>query len=181
VLPRRRALLYNHLSRKEAAPVSQTKDDAEGSGALTARVSDRIETLGAGHMSSPSLSPSVGAATGTPSTAATSEKLGLEEIVHLANKVGLEFAKAKRDAERLDLLKPTVRARVSIRLDDGNVSEARLRRLTETDPEYVDFLEQLSHAKGECDKLRIRYESYKNLFEARRSLLSYQKAEMKLL
>ena len=31
------------------------------------------------------------------------------------------------------------------------------------------------------DKLRIRYESYKNLFEARRSLLSYQKAEMKLL
>jgi hypothetical protein len=53
--------------------------------------------------------------------------------------------------------------------------------MTETDAEYVDFLEKLIAAKGECEKLRIRYESYKNLFEARRSLLSYQKAEMKLL
>lgn len=109
------------------------------------------------------------------------DKLGLEDIVHLANKVGLEYARAKKDAERLDLMKATVRARVSIRLDDGNLSEARLRRLTETDTEYVEFIEQLAHAKGECDRLRIRYESYKNLFEARRSLLSYQKAEMKLL
>ncbi len=113
--------------------------------------------------------------------AAAADKLGLEDIVHLANKIGLEYATAKREAERLDLLKPTVRARVSIRLDDGELSEAKLRRLTETDDEYVNFIEQLVVAKGECDKLRIRYESYKNLFEARRSLLSYQKAEMKLL
>ena len=113
--------------------------------------------------------------------AQAADKLGLEDIVHLANKVGLEYARAKKDAERLELLKPTVRARVSIRLDDGDISEARLRRLTETDTEYVDFIEQLAHAKGECDRLRIRYESYKNLFEARRSVMSYQKAEMKLL
>jgi len=109
------------------------------------------------------------------------DKLGLEDIVHLANKIGLGYAVAKREAERLDLLRATVRARVSIRLDDGELSEAKLRRLTETDDEYVNFIEQLAAAKGECDKLRIRYESYKNLFEARRSLLSYQKAEMKLL
>jgi hypothetical protein len=105
----------------------------------------------------------------------------LEDIVHLANRIGLEYATAKRDAERLELLKPTVRSRVSIRLDDGSLSEAKLRRLTETDSEYVDFIESLAQAKGESERLRIRYESYKNLFEARRSLLSYQKAEMKLL
>jgi hypothetical protein len=109
------------------------------------------------------------------------DKLGLEEIVHLANKVGLEFAAAKRDAERLELLKPTVRARVMIRLDDGSMAEAKLRRITEVDLEYVTHLEQLSAARGEAEKLRVRYESYKNLFEARRSLLSYQKAEMKLI
>lgn len=109
------------------------------------------------------------------------DKLGLEDIVHLANRIGLEYATAKRDAERLELLKPTVRSRVSIRLDDGSLSEAKLRRLTETDSEYVDFIESLAQAKGESERLRIRYESYKNLFEARRSLLSYQKAEMKLL
>lgn len=114
-----------------------------------------------------------------PGTA--TDKLGLEEIVHLANRVGLEYAAAKREAERLELLKPTVRAQVSIRLDDGEITEAKLRRLTETDSEYVEFVEKLAQAKGEADRLRIRYESYKNLFEARRSLLSYQKAEMKLL
>lgn len=110
-----------------------------------------------------------------------SEKLGLEDIVHLANRVGLEFATAKKESERLELLRPTVRARISIRIDDGKISETKLRRLTETDPEYIDFIEKLSDAKGECERLRIRYESYKNLFEARRSMLSYQKAEMKLL
>ncbi len=111
----------------------------------------------------------------------SADKLGLEEIVHLANKIGLEFAAAKRDAERLELLKPTVRARVMIRLDDGSMAEAKLRRITEVDSEYVAHLEQLSAARGEAEKLRVRYESYKNLFEARRSLLSYQKAEMKLI
>ena len=110
-----------------------------------------------------------------------SEKLGLEDIVHLANRVGLEFATAKKESDRLELLRSTVRARISIRIDDGKISETRLRRLTETDPEYIDFIEKLSDAKGECERLRIRYESYKNLFEARRSMLSYQKAEMKLL
>ncbi len=110
-----------------------------------------------------------------------SDRLGLEEIVHLANKVGLEYASAKKDADRLELLKPTIRARIMIRLDDGVLNETRLRRLTETDPEYVEFLEKMAETRGEADKLRVRYESYKNLFEAKRSLLSYHKAEMKLV
>ncbi len=116
----------------------------------------------------------------TKSDSIQTEKLSLEEIVFLANKIGLEYAQAKRDAERLELLKNTVRSRVSLRLDDGSHTEAKLKRLTETDEEYVDFIEKLSDAKGSCERLKIRYESYKNLFEARRSMLSYQKAEMKL-
>ena len=106
--------------------------------------------------------------------------LGLEEIVHIANKVGLEFVEAKRLAEYYALMKPTVRARIMLRLDNEKLSEAKLLRLTETDPEYLNFLEKLSNAKREADRLKIRYESYKNLFEARRSVLSYKKAEMNL-
>lgn len=117
----------------------------------------------------------------TPDAGASTDRLSLEEIVHLANRIGLEYALAKKEADKLDLLKPTVRARVSLRLDDDDITEAKLRRLTETDPEYVEFIERLAEARGEADRMRIRYESYKNLFEARRSLLSYQKAEMKLL
>lgn len=122
-----------------------------------------------------------GAKKKTDQDAVQPSNLGLEEIVHLAHKIGLEYAAAKTEAERLELMKPTVRARVALRLDDGTLTEVKLRRLADTDEEYVEFLEKLSRARCECDRLRIRYESYKNLFEAKRSLLSYQKAEMKLL
>jgi hypothetical protein len=120
----------------------------------------------------------------TPSSVKNSsqvDRLGLEDIVQLANKVGLEYAEARKEAEKLDLMKSTVRARVSLRLDDGSMTEIKLKRLTEVDEQYVDFIEALVEARSAAEKLRIRYESYKNLFEARRSLLSYQKAEMKLI
>lgn len=119
--------------------------------------------------------------TQTPTKADNPERLGLEEIVHIANKIGMEYADAKKDSERLELLKPTIRARIMLKLDDGTLPETKLKRLTEINDDYVAFIEQMVEAKGKAEKLRIRYESYKNLFEAKRSLLSYQKAEMKLI
>lgn len=109
------------------------------------------------------------------------DKLGLEEIVRITNKVGLDYVNAKKEAESYALLKNTVKARIMLRLDDGTLTEAKLMRLTETDAEYVEFLEKMMEARRESDRLKVRYESYKNLFEARRSVLSYQKAELKLL
>lgn len=109
------------------------------------------------------------------------QSLTLEDIVTLANKIGLEYAKSKKKAEYYDLMKPSKRAECMEKHDDGTKSEAKIRRLAETDPDYIEFLEGLSKARFDCEQLRIRYESYKNLFEARRSMLSYQKAEMTLL
>jgi hypothetical protein len=109
------------------------------------------------------------------------DRLGLEEIVHLANKIGLEYVRLKLEAEKLELLRPVIKAKIALRIDDGTMSEVKLRRLTDSDQEYADFIEKFTAVKAESERLRIRYESYKNLFEARRSLLSYQKAEMKLL
>ena len=106
--------------------------------------------------------------------------LNLEEIVHLTNKAGMEYAHAKKIADRHELLKPTIRAKVILRLDDGSFSEVKLKRLAETDGEYISFLESYAEAKAKCEHLKIRYESFKNLFEAKRSLLSYHKAEMNL-
>lgn len=105
----------------------------------------------------------------------------LEDIVHLANKVGMEYALSKKESDKLDLLKATFRARAMEKYDDGLRTESKIRRLAEIDPEYVEFLEKLANAKAETERLRIRYESYKNLFEARRSVLSYKKAEMNLI
>lgn len=107
--------------------------------------------------------------------------LTLEDIVSLANKIGLEYVKSKKEAEYYELMKSSKRAEFMEKHDDGTKSEAKIRRLAETDPGYIEFLEKLSAAKFESERLKIRYESYKNLFEARRSMLSYQKAEMTLL
>lgn len=111
-------------------------------------------------------------------------QLGLEEIVKLAHKVGLDFVEAKQRAEHLSLLKASTRAKIMIRLEEtheGKITEAKLARLAESDLEYLEFLDQLAEAKRLADKLKVRYDSYKNLFEARRSMMSYQKAEMTLL
>ena len=108
-------------------------------------------------------------------------KLDLEDVVQLASRIGQEYARAKQIADRLELLKPTIRAKIGLRHDSDEITEAKLKRLTENDPEYVEFLEELATAKGSSEKLRIRYESYKNLFEAKRSMLSYKKAEMNIL
>ena len=108
-------------------------------------------------------------------------ELSLEELVHIANKVGMELVEAKKACDRYELMKPIIRARIMQRLDDGETSETKLRRLMESDAEYVAFIDKLIEARAWLEKVRIRYESYKNLFEARRSMLSYRKAEMRLL
>ena len=109
------------------------------------------------------------------------DHMNLENIVHSANKVGLEYARAKKKYERLELFKPTYKAKAMEKYDDGTRSEVKIKRLAEIDQEYIKFLELLAEARAESESLRIRYESFKNLFEARRSMLSYQKAEMKIL
>ena len=67
--------------------------------------------------------------------ASAAGKLGLEEIVHIANKVGLDYVDAKKKADHMSLIRPTVKARVMLRLDDGSTSESKLQRLAETDEE----------------------------------------------
>ena len=108
-------------------------------------------------------------------------ELSLEELVHIANRVGMELVEAKKACDHYELMKPIVRARIMQRLDDGEISETKLRRLMESDAEYVAYIDKLIEARAWLEKVRIRYESYKNLFEARRSMLSYRKAEMRLL
>lgn len=112
--------------------------------------------------------------------------LSLEEIIQLANKIGLEYVDKRRDAERLELLRTTVRARIMNRIEsdagsEASIPEGRLKRLAEADPEYVQLLEQIAQTRADSEKLRIRYESYRNLFDAKRTMISYKKTELKTL
>lgn len=119
-------------------------------------------------------------------TAPTGRELGLEEIIQLANKIGLEYVDKRKDAERLELLRTSIRSKIMNRFEaestDGRqMPEGRLKRLAEADSEYITLLEDIAHARAEAEKLRIRYESYRNLFEARRTMISYKKTELKTL
>lgn len=115
-------------------------------------------------------------------------ELSLEEIIQLANRIGLEFVDKRKDAERLELLRTSVRARLMNEIESAAemegakaMPEARLKRLAEAHPEYIDLLDRIAVTRAESEKLRIRYESYRNLFEARRTMISFKKTEMKTL
>ena len=110
-------------------------------------------------------------------------ELGLEEIIHLSNKLGIEYAEKRKEAERLELLRTSFRSKIMNKLEsqEKKIPESKLKRLAEASEEYITFLEKIVLARSEAEKLRIRYESYKNLFEARRTLISYKKMELKTL
>lgn len=119
-------------------------------------------------------------------TGGSQRELTLEEIIQLANKIGLEYVDKRRDAERLELLRTSVRAKIMNRIEaeagpEASIPEGRLKRLAEADSEYVQLLEQIAHMRAESEKLRIRYESYRNLFDAKRTMISYKKTELKTL
>lgn len=111
------------------------------------------------------------------------KEMGLEEIIQLANKIGLEYVEKRKEAERLELLRTSIRAKIMnrIELTGEKIPEARLKRLAEADMEYIELLEKIVNSRAETEKLRIRYESYKSLFDARRTMISYKKIELKTL
>lgn len=111
------------------------------------------------------------------------KEMALEEIIQIANKIGLEYVDKRKEAERLELLRTSIRAKImnKIELKGEKIPEARLKRLAEADFEYVELLEKIATTRAEAEKLRIRYESYKSLFDARRTMISYKKAELQNL
>ena len=111
------------------------------------------------------------------------KEMALEEIIQISNKIGLEYVDKRKDAERLELMRTSVRSKIMNRLELGaeKIPEARLKRLAEADFEYVELLDKIADARAEAEKLRIRYESYKSLFDARRTMISYKKVELKNL
>lgn len=111
------------------------------------------------------------------------KEMALEEIIQISNKIGLEYVDKRKDAERLELLRTSVRAKIMNRLErqGEKIPEARLKRLAEADFEYIELLEKIATARADAEKLRIRYESYKSLFDARRTMISYKKVELQNL
>src|SRR4051794_5647451 len=108
--------------------------------------------------------------------------LSLEELTHHIHAAGMIYAQAKARYEKLELFKHSVKAWVMQSIleeaKDNKLSEARLTHLAEASKGYRGHLEKLATARQEYEIARVHYESLRNLFEAKRSQLSYLKAEM---
>ncbi len=109
--------------------------------------------------------------------------MALEEIIHIFNKIGIEYVEKRKESEKLDLMRTSIRSQIMNRIEKkiGKFSETKLKRMAEGDDEYIEFLEKIVTSRAESEKLRIRYESYKSLFDARRTLISFKKVELKSL
>lgn len=130
-------------------------------------------------------SPEERRAGGVAGQGEAAREMPLEDIISMANRIGLEYVDRRREAERLELLRTSVRSQLMNRIEEESteksIPEARLKRLAEANPEYLELLERIAQTRAESEKLRIRYDSYRNLFEARRTLISYKKTELKTL
>jgi hypothetical protein len=108
----------------------------------------------------------------------------LQEVVRQMHAAGLKYAKSKALLERLELTRSSVKARLMQKIlqtaGDGKISETRLLHQAEATPEYWSHLEQIAKAREDFEIHRIVYESLRALFDAKRSEMSYAKAEMNL-
>jgi hypothetical protein len=121
-----------------------------------------------------------------PTNVKETKELSLEEIVQLAHKIGMEYVEKRREAELLELLRSSKRAQIMNDLEASggsqkSFSETKLKRLAEAHPDYLALIHKIVDTRALADKLRIRYESYKSLFDAKRTMISLKKTEMRHL
>lgn len=102
----------------------------------------------------------------------------MREAVKAIEKHGLEYAEAKPLANHLDELKKTILSEQIMKHQDLPAwkaeAEARISK------EYMIHLEGLKAAEHKANVAWAKMESAKAKFEALRSLLSYEKTQMKV-
>lgn len=110
------------------------------------------------------------------------EKLSpLESFVKEYNAAGLAWVNAKLVVDQLDDDLPSFLAALMNELDDGEMAEAKMKRLALGDKKYRDQVNATALARAEMLRKKVRYESLDRLFEAKRSNLSFEKEKMRFL
>ena len=109
----------------------------------------------------------------------------LESLAYEIEKKGKAWIEAKQVSERYDELKKIVLAEIQNNLELTNtgkeLSEARLKRTAEGSDKYRTHIVDMCEVKKNASVAYIEYEALKNLFEAKRSDQSFEKAKMQLI
>jgi len=111
----------------------------------------------------------------------------LEDQAEEASQLGQEWVERYQAYRRLMEGQKTfisdIKNRIASEVESKGraVTEQKLERLALANPEYVKFTETLCQAEAASLKAKIKFETAKNKFEAKRSWVSLEKARMNLV
>jgi len=105
----------------------------------------------------------------------------LEKRIVEAEKKGQQWADADATFYQLDETKKSVLADLMKDLDDGDTSETKLERLARSKKEWKEHIENLSIAKGQMLRAKVKYEASVAWYEACRTAEASKRVEMQVL
>lgn len=105
----------------------------------------------------------------------------LEKRIIKAEELGQKWASADATYYQLDETKKSVLADLMKDLDDGDTSETKLERLARASKQWKDHIGNLSIAKGEMLRAKVRYEAATAWWEACRTAESTNRVKMAVL
>lgn len=109
------------------------------------------------------------------------ERSELEKRIIFAEEAGQKWASIHEVWLQLDEDKKNYLANLMNDMDDGQKSEAKLERLARGSKQFREYVKNLSIAKGEELRARVRYDNARDYFEAGRSQESTEREKMKHL
>ena len=112
----------------------------------------------------------------------------LEALSHKIEKKGKDWNKAKQLSERCDELRKTILSEEMNKLDASYVakgekspSEAKLERLARDSKGYRAHIEQIVTTRKISNDGYMEYEALKNLYDATRSMIAFERAKIGMI
>jgi hypothetical protein len=106
----------------------------------------------------------------------------LERLVVEIQVAGQEWIEAKLKSDQLDDGEKNYLAALMNSLDDAmkgtKISESKLERLARGSPEFGNYVIGKVTAIAETGRKKVRYEALQNLWEAKRSELSFERVKI---
>ena len=112
----------------------------------------------------------------------------LEALSHKIEIKGKDWNKAKQLSERCDELRKTILSEEMNKIDatyvvkgEKSPSEAKLERLARDSEGYRTHIEQIVTTRKIANDMYMEYEGLKNLYDATRSMVAFERAKIGML
>lgn len=98
-------------------------------------------------------------------------------VAHLHDS-GVAWVEAHLKASQLEEDQKPFLASIANEMDQGEFSEAKLERLAKGSAPYRDYIAGMCAARADALRKKVKYESWQNLFEARRTLAATERVKI---